>query len=117
TPPTMCGGMPPDTKGELLAKVKTSLNTAIVLRNRLVKIVHAAAPTAPAQGGGAGGPPGQEEGAATLDGAIAREEAPPTYDVVMPGLTFLLGAELQQMQAMAADSAVPADSKAILTSA
>jgi hypothetical protein len=35
-------GMAPDTKGQLLAKVKTTLNAAIVLRNRLVKIIHAA---------------------------------------------------------------------------
>ena len=101
---TTVAGMAPDTKGELLAKVKTSLNTAIVLRNRLVKVVHAAAPTAPAEEAGAVAHASQEEGA-------------PTFDVVMPGLTVLLDDELQQMQAMAADSAVPADSKAILTSA
>ena len=101
---TAAVGMAPDTKGELLAKVKTSLNTAIVLRNRLVKVVHAAAPTAPAEEAGARAHASQEEGA-------------PTFDVVMPGLTVLLDDELQQLQAMAADSTVPADSKAILTSA
>ena len=37
-------GMLPDVKGNLLDRVKTSLNTAIVLRNRLVKIVAVAAP-------------------------------------------------------------------------
>ena len=101
---TTVAGMAPDTKGELLAKVKTSLNTAIVLRNRLVKVVHAAAPTAPAEEAG-------------VDAHASQEEGAPTFDVVMPGLTVLLNDELQQMQAMAADSAVPADSKAILTSA
>jgi hypothetical protein len=35
----------------------------------------------------------------------------------MPGLTVLLDDELQQLQGMAADSSVPSDSKAILTSA
>jgi hypothetical protein len=101
---TTVAGMAADTKGELLAKVKTSLNTAIVLRNRLVKVVHAAAPTAPAEEAGARAHASQEEGA-------------PTFDVVMPGLTVLLDDELQQLQAMAADSTVPADSKAVLTSA
>jgi hypothetical protein len=35
----------------------------------------------------------------------------------MPGLTVLLDAELQQMQAAAQDSSVPSDAKAILTGA
>jgi hypothetical protein len=101
---TAAVGMAPDTKGELLAKVKTSLNTAIVLRNRLVKVIHAAAPPAPAEDGRVKAHASQEEGAAT-------------FDTVMPGLTVLLDDELQQMQAAADDSSVPADSKAILTSA
>jgi hypothetical protein len=96
-------GMAPDTKGDLLAKVKTTLNTAIVLRNRLVKVIHAAAP-APAEDAGVKARASQEEGA-------------PTFDVVMPGLTVLIDDELQQMQAAAADDSVPSDSKAILTSA
>jgi hypothetical protein len=96
-------GMAPDTKGDLLAKVKTTLNTAIVLRNRLVKVIHAAAP-APAEDAGVKAHASQEEGA-------------PTFDVVMPGLTVLIDDELQQMQAAAADDSVPSDSKAILTSA
>jgi hypothetical protein len=96
--------MAPDVKGALLAKVKTSLNTAIVLRNRLVKIIHAAAPPAPAEEGRVHARASQEEGA-------------PTFDLVMPGLTVLIDDELQQMQAAAADAAVPADSKAILTAA
>jgi hypothetical protein len=100
---TTVAGMAPDTKGELLAKVKTSLNTAIVLRNRLVKVVHAAAP-----------PPADD---ASARAHASQEEGAPTFDVVMPGLTVLLGDELQQLQGMAADTSVPADSKAILTSA
>jgi hypothetical protein len=101
---TAAVGMAPDTKGELLAKVKTTLNTAIVLRNRLVKVIHAAAPPAPAEEGSVKARASQEEGA-------------PTFDLVMPGLTVLLDDELQQMQAAADDSSVPADSKAVLTSA
>jgi hypothetical protein len=101
---TAAVGMAPDTKGALLAKVKTTLNTAIVLRNRLVKVIHAAAPPAPAEEGRVKARASQEEGA-------------PTFDVVMPGLTVLLDDELQQMQAAAADNSVPADAKAILTSA
>jgi hypothetical protein len=101
---TAAVGMAPDTKGELLAKVKTTLNTAIVLRNRLVKVIHAAAPPAPAEEGSVKARASQEEGA-------------PTFDLVMPGLTVLLDDELQQMQAAADDSSMPADSKAVLTSA
>ena len=99
---TAAVSMAPDTKGDLLAKVKTTLNTAIVLRNRLVKVVHAAAPPAPAG-----------------DGRVHAHasDGPPTFDAVMPGLTVLLDDELQQMQAAAADTSVPSDSKAILTSA
>jgi hypothetical protein len=101
---TAAVGMAPDTKGELLAKVKTTLNTAIVLRNRLVKVIHAAAPPAPAEEGSVKARASQEEGA-------------PTFDLVMPGLTVLLDDELQQMQAAADDSSMPADAKAVLTSA
>jgi hypothetical protein len=101
---TAAVGMAPDTKGELLAKVKTTLNTAIVLRNRLVKVVHAASPPAPAE-------------ADSVKAHASQEEGAPTFDTVMPGLTVLLDDELQQMKAAAADSAVPSDAKAILTSA
>ena len=101
---TAAVGIAPDVKGQLLAKVKTTLNTAIVLRNRLVKVIHAAAPPAPAEDGRVKAHASQEEGA-------------PTFDTVMPGLTVLLDDELQQMKAAAADSSIPADSKAILTSA
>jgi hypothetical protein len=99
---TAAVGMAPDTTGDLLNKVKTTLNTAIVLRNRLVKVVHAAAPPAPAE-----------------DGSVHAHasDGPPTFDAVMPGLTVLLDDELQQMQAAAADNSVPSDSKAILTKA
>ena len=100
---TVAIGMAPDTKGDLLSRVKTTLNTAIVLRNRLVKVVHAAAPSAPA-----------EEGRVK---AHASQEGVPTFDVVMPGLTVLLDDELQQMQAAVADNSVPSDAQAILTKA
>jgi hypothetical protein len=101
---TTAVGIAPDVKGQLLAKVKTTLNTAIVLRNRLVKVIHQAAPPAPAEDGRVKARASQEEGA-------------PTFDTVMPGLTVLLDDELQQMQAAADDNSIPADSKAILTSA
>src|SRR5919197_3330098 len=99
---TAAAGAAPDTTGQLLAKVKTTLNTAIVLRNRLVKVIHQAAPPAPAG-----------------DGRVHAHasDGPPTFDAVMPGLTVLLDDELQQMQAAADDTSIPADSKAILTSA
>jgi hypothetical protein len=100
---TAAAGMSPDAKGDLLAKVKTTLNTAIVLRNRLVKVVHTAAPPAPAEAGSVHAHAAQ---------AVAGE-----FDAVMPGVTVLIDDELQQMQAAAADSSVPSDSKAILTSA
>jgi hypothetical protein len=100
---TAATGMAPDAKGELLAKVKTTLNTAIVLRNRLVKVIHTAAPPAPAEAGSA---------QAHASQAVAGE-----FDVVMPGVTVLIDDELQQLQAAAADNSVPSDSKAILTSA
>jgi hypothetical protein len=100
---TAAVGMAPDAKGQLLAKVKTTLDTAIVLRNRLVKVVHAAAPPAPA-----------EEGRVN---AHASQEGAPTFDTVMPGLVALLDDELQQMQAAADDASMPAESKAVLTSA
>jgi hypothetical protein len=96
-------GMAPDAKGQLLAKVKTTLNTSIVLRNRLVQIIHTSAPPAAAAGAGA-----HAAGAAPVGGA---------FDTVMPGLVVLLDDEIQQMQAMSADTSVPAESKAILTSA
>jgi hypothetical protein len=105
---TAAVGMAPDTKGELLAKVKTTLNTAIVLRNRLVKVVHAAAPPAPAPAA---------DGRVHAHTSGAAPAAGSAFDAVMPGVIVLLDAELQQMQAAAADPSVPSDSKAILTSA
>jgi hypothetical protein len=101
---TAAVGMAPDTKGQLLATLKTTLNTAIVLRNRLVKIIHQASPPAPAGDG--------RVHAHTSGGAVVG-----SFDTVMPGLTVLLDDELQQMQAAADDTSVPADSKTILTDA
>jgi hypothetical protein len=105
---TAAVAMAPDVKGELLAKVKTTLNTAIVLRNRLVKVVHAAAPPAPAPAA---------DGQVHARASGAAPAAGSAFDAVMPGLTVLLDAELQQMQAAVADNSVPSDSKAILTGA
>jgi hypothetical protein len=98
---TAAVGMAPDTTGNLLNRVKTTLNTAIVLRNRLVKIVAAAAPPAPA------------------DDAQAAQEADDvtTFDMVMPGLAVLLNDEIQMIQATSQDASVPAAAKGILTNA
>jgi hypothetical protein len=98
-------GMLPDVKGNLLSRVQTSLNTAIVLRNRLVKIVAAAAPPAPPEDARAKAKASQEEGEVT------------TFDIVMPGLVVLLDDEMQQMRATSEDTSVPAASKNVLTNA
>jgi hypothetical protein len=104
---TAAVGMLPDVQGGLLARVKTSLYTAIVLRNRLVKIVHAASPPAPPA----------EEGSAGRPGAHAAQEDVVTLDTVMPGLTVLLDDEMQQMKATQQDTTVPAASSAVLADA
>jgi len=99
---TAAVGMAPDTTGNLLSRVNTTLNTAIVLRNRLVKIVAAAAPPAPVD-----------------DAQAAQEEADDvtTFDMVMPGLAVLLNDEIQMLQATSQDASVPAAAKTALTSA
>jgi microcystin-dependent protein len=98
-------GMLPDVKGNLLNRVKTTLNTAIVLRNRLVKIIALAAPPAPADDASVHAHASQEEDAAT------------TFDLVMPSVSVLLADEIQQMQATQQDTSVPAASSAVLTNA
>jgi hypothetical protein len=103
---TTAAGMVPDAKGKLLARVQTTLNTAVVLRNRLVKVIHAAAPPAPPAA--AGRVRAHASGGAVVGG---------TFDGVMPGLTVLLDAELQQLQATAKDTSVPQASQAALTKA
>jgi hypothetical protein len=102
---TAAVGMVPDTKGKLLARVQATLNTAVVLRNRLVKIIHAASPPAPPAGDG------------RVHARASGAEGGATFDAVMPGLIVLIDAELQQMQAMAQDTSVPAASQAALTKA
>jgi hypothetical protein len=90
-------GMLADTQGNLLNRVKTTVNTAVVLRNRLVKIVAATAPPAPE------------------DARAAQEsEEATTFDMVMPGVALLLGDEIQPIQATQQDASVPAASKAVL---
>ena len=100
---TTAAGMAADTKGTLLNRVKTTLNTAIVLRNRLVKIVVAAAPPAPEE--------------ARVRAHASQEEGVTTFDMVMPGLAVLLGDELQQLQALGADTTLPAASRTALSAA
>ena len=97
---TTAVGMLPDTTGNLLNRVKTTLNTAIILRNRLVQIVAAASP------------PAAEEAQAAQDADDVT-----TFDMVMPGLAVLLGDEIQQMQAATQDTTIPAASRTALTAA
>jgi hypothetical protein len=97
---TAAVGMLPDVTGNLLNRVRTTLNTAIVLRNRLVRVIAAAAPPAPEEA------------------RVAQEaEEPVTFDLVMPSVSVLLGDEIQQMQATNADTSVPAASRDVLTNA
>jgi hypothetical protein len=100
---TTAAGMAADTKGTLLNRVKTTLNTAIVLRNRLVRIVAAAAPPAPEE--------------ARVRAHASQEEGVTTFDMVMPGVAVLLGDELQQLQALKADTTLPAASRSALSDA
>jgi hypothetical protein len=97
---TTAVGMLPDTTGNLLNRVKTTLNTAIILRNRLVQVVAAASP------------PAAEEAQAAQEA-----EEVTTFDMVMPGLAVLLNDEIQQMQATTQDTTVPAASRAVLSTA
>jgi hypothetical protein len=100
-------GMLPDVKGNLLDRVKTTTNTAIILRNRLVKIVAAAAPPAPPEDAKVRARASQED----------EEVEVTTFDLVMPSVSVLLGDEIQQMQATIQDTSVPAASRAVLTNA
>ncbi|MCW2984784.1 MAG: hypothetical protein JWR63_2354 [Conexibacter sp.] len=95
-------GMAPDATGQLLAKANTVLDTAIILRNRLVQIIHTAAP------------PVADDARVK---AHAAQDDVTTFDLVMPGLALLIGDELQQMNAASADASVPAEAKAVLTDA
>ena len=97
---TTAVGMLPDTTGNLLNRVKTTLNTAIILRNRLVQIVAAASP------------PAAEEAQAAQDADDVT-----TFDMVMPGLAVLLGDEIQQMQAATQDTTIPAAPRTALAAA
>jgi hypothetical protein len=96
-------GMVPDVKGNLLTKVQTTLNTAVVLRNRLVKIVAAAAP-----------PPPPDDAKAKSSQAA---EDVTTFDLVMPSVSVLLADEIQQMQAASQDASLPAAARAVLSTA
>jgi hypothetical protein len=102
---TAAVGMLPDVKGNLLNRVKATLNTAIVLRNRLVKIVHAAEPPAPPASDG------------RVHARASGAEGGATFGAVMPGLIVLLDAEYQMMQATSEDQSVPAVSRAALQNA
>ena len=101
---TAAVGMFPDTKGNLQNRVKTTVNTAIVLRNRLVKIIAAAAPPAPAEDG-------------KVHARASGTEGGTTFDLVMPGLVVLLDDEIQQMQAAIADTSTPPTARTALQNA
>jgi hypothetical protein len=92
---TAAVGMYPDTTGKLQAKVKLVLNTAIILRNRLVKAIAVAEPPAPA-----------EEGRVLAH----KSDGPPLFADLMPGLVVLLDDEIQQMTVAA--SSLPAAARA-----
>jgi hypothetical protein len=96
---TAGAGMYPDTTGSLQSKDALVFNTAIILRNRIVKLAKAAEPPAPA------------EDRATA----AQEEGTPTYGAVMPGLIVLLDDEIQMLQQTVND--VPAASQPALQKA
>jgi hypothetical protein len=100
---TTAAGLTADTKGNLLNRVKTTLHTAIILRNRLVKIVAQAAPPAPEE--------------ARVRAHASQDEDAVTFDLVMPGVAVLLGDELQQLNTLSADTTIPAASRAALTNA
>jgi hypothetical protein len=95
-------GMYPDTTGSLQSKDSLVFNTAIILRNRLIKAVIAAEPPVPAA-------------ARTVGARAAGTGAGATYAAVMPGLIVLLDDEIQQMTATKAQ--VPAASRPSLTAA
>jgi hypothetical protein len=101
---TAAVGMVPDVKGALLTRVQTTLNTAVVLRNRLVKIIHAAEPPAPVEDG-------------RVDARASGAPVAATFGSVMPGLTVLLDAELQQLKATQQDTSIPSASRAALSKA
>jgi hypothetical protein len=98
---TAAVGILPDVQGGLLTRVQTTLNTALVLRNRLVQIVHNAAPPVPAEEAQAAPEPDDDA----------------TFDLVMPGVATLIGDEVQQMQATQGDTTVPPASVAVLGTA
>jgi hypothetical protein len=104
---TAAVGMLPDVQGALLSRVQTTLNTAIILRNRLVKIVAAAEPPAPADSASASQP----------SAMAAQDEETTLFADVMPGVSILLGDEIQQMQSTQQDATVPAASSAVLANA
>ena len=96
---TAAVGMYPDTTGSLQSKDALVFNTAIILRNRIVKLVNAAEPPAPAEGR-----------------VLARAaDGPPMYADVMPGLVVLLDDEMQMMKQTIGD--VPAASQPALQKA
>jgi hypothetical protein len=94
-------GMYPDTTGALQDKERLVLTTSIVLRNRIVKAVQAAEPPTAAE--------------ASVKAHASQDEGAATFAPVMPGLTVLIDAEIQQMQATIAS--LPAASQADLQSA
>jgi hypothetical protein len=101
---TAAVGMASDTKGNLLKRVQTTLNTAIVLRNRLVKIIATQFPPAPPEAG-------------KLRAHASGAPVAANFDSVMPGIVVLIDDELQQMKAAQADASTPAASSAALDKA
>ena len=103
---TAAVGMVPDVKGNLLNRVQRALNTAVVLRNRLVKIIHQNEPPAPPA----------EDGSVHAHASGGAVVGSP-YAAIMPGLTLLIDVELQQMRATSKDTSVPSASRDALSKA
>ena len=103
---TAAVGLVADVKGNLLNRVQRALNTAVVLRNRLVKIIHQNEPPAPPA----------EDGSVHAHASGGAVVGSP-YAAIMPGLTLLIDVELQQMRATSKDTSVPSASRDALSKA
>jgi hypothetical protein len=98
---TASTGMYPDTTGSLQSKDALVFNTALILRNRLVKAIAAAEPPAPPE--------------ARRNASAAGAPVGTTYAPVMPGLSVLIDDEIQLLQTTIDD--VPAAAKPAITKA
>jgi hypothetical protein len=101
---TASAGMLPDATGAALTGVTGTITAAQTLRSRLVRFIHTKEPTPPPAAAG-------RVRAHKSGGAVVGT----SFGAVMPGLTVLLDAEMQQMQLAARDRSLPTASRATLT--